>query len=425
MKNLTRFCILFIALTVSLSSVVRADEVTDWNQIMLEAIHTANLSPLIATRAAAIVQSAVYDAVNGIERRYTPIRVQPSAVPGASRSAAVVQSAYAALIKLFPAQQSVLDVKRSASLAAISSTASEGNSESITRGIAWGQYVADEISAWRSTDGFTPPPPPFLGGNAVGQWRPTPPAFAPGAGPQFAYMTPWVIASSSQFLPSGPPALGSAQYLEDFNEVKLMGSFSSPSRTTDQTLYALFWNASSPSYFWNRAAVSVSADHHLTLSENARLLGLLNVAIADAAISCWNAKYTYVFWRPVTAIPLADTDGNPGTIADPNWTPLFATPAFPEYPSGHSCNSSAAATVLANYFGDNTAFILDSDVMLEVTRFFPSFSAAIEEVANARVFAGIHFRTACRDGVQLGSSVANYVLNHSFEPVHEGAPQRN
>jgi membrane-associated phospholipid phosphatase len=163
----------------------------------------------------------------------------------------------------------------------------------------------------------------------------------------------------------------------------------------------------------------------LTLSENARLLGLLNVAIADAAISCWNAKYTYVFWRPVTAIPLADTDGNPGTIADPNWTPLFATPAFPEYPSGHSCNSSAAATVLANYFGDNTAFILDSDVMLEVTRFFPSFSAAIEEVANARVFAGIHFRTACRDGVQLGSSVANYVLNHSFEPVHEGAPQRN
>ena len=405
-------------MTASLRSIAHADEVTDWNRIMLESARAANVSPVVTTRVAAIVQSAVYDAINGIERRYAPIRVQPSAVPGASRAGAVVQAAYATLLKIFPAQQSLLDTKRAASLAAISTAAAEGNSQSIVHGIEWGQHVADEIWAWRSTDGFTPAPAPFLGGSAPGQWRPTPPAFASGAVPQFAYMTPWAIASNSQFRPAGPPALGSDQYLEDFNEVKLMGSASSPSRTTDQTQYATFWDSSNPSYFWNQAAVSISSERHLTLLDNARLLGLLNVAVADAAIACWDAKYTYVFWRPITAIQLADTDSNSGTVADANWTPLLPTHPHPEYPSAHSCNSSAAATVLANYFGDNTAFVLDSPGMPGVTRFFPSFSAAIEEVANARVFAGIHFRTACKDGVQLGSSVANYVIDHSFQRAH-------
>jgi hypothetical protein len=163
----------------------------------------------------------------------------------------------------------------------------------------------------------------------------------------------------------------------------------------------------------------------LTLSENARLLGALNVAMADAAIACWNAKYTYVFWRPITAIQFADTDGNPGTVAEANWEPLLPTHPHPEYPSGHSCASGAGTTVLANYFGDNTAFTMDSDGMPGVTRVFPSFSAAIEEVRNARVFVGIHFRTACNDGAQLGSSVANYVFNHSFQPVHKPAPQQD
>ena len=157
--------------------------------------------------------------------------------------------------------------------------------------------------------------------------------------------------------------------------------------------------------------------HHTSTLESARLLALLNLAIADAAIGCWEAKYTYVFWRPVTAIPLAETDGNPATTPDPTWMPLFATPAHPEYPSGHSCVSGAAGVILANYFGERTRFSVESDVMPGVVRSFDSFSTALEEVKNARIFAGIHFRSATNDGQTLGVSVAEYVLENAVQPL--------
>ncbi|PYU23514.1 MAG: hypothetical protein DMG30_11420 [Acidobacteria bacterium] len=226
-------------------------------------------------------------------------------------------------------------------------------------------------------------------------------------------MTPWVIASPSQFRPAGPPALTSATYTTVFNETKLTGSLTSPSRTSDQTVFSRFWNSSTASYYWDQVAVSLG-ERHTSLSENARLLALVNVAMADAGIGCWEAKYHYVFWRPVTAIPLAATDANPATIADPGWTPLLITPNFPEYPSGHSCVSSAAATVLEDYFGDKS-FSVTSDVMVGVVRFFASFSDALDEIKDARVFAGIHFRTACDDGQILGTQVANYVLGRLTE----------
>jgi membrane-associated phospholipid phosphatase len=290
--------------------------------------------------------------------------------------------------------------------------------------------VADAILAWRSTDGFTPPPPPFLGGTAIGMWRPTPPAFAPGAGPQFAYMTPWVIGAPAQFRPAGPPALTSDRYAAEFNETKTMGSFTSTTRTPDQTIYALFWASSTASYLWNNAALSIidrarresddngwRAQHRSHTLESARLLALMNLAMADAAIGCWEAKYTYVFWRPITAIALAGTDGNPATTADATWTPLIATPAHPEYPSGHSCVSSAAAVVLASFFGERTHFHVVSDVMPGIVRSFGSFSEALDEVGDARVFAGIHFRSAINDGRTLGASVAQYVLANAIQPV--------
>jgi PAP2 superfamily len=367
---------------------------------------------LTMSRVAAIVQSAVFDAVNGIERRYTPIHVEPAAPRGASRRAAAIQAAYGTLVKLYPTQKSILDAKLAASLTAIASTE---RSQSIARGIEWGQTVADAILAWRSTDGFTTVPPSFEGGMTVGQWRPTPPAFAKGAGfPQFVFMTPWMLTSPSQFRPAGPPALTSAQYAADFNETKIMGRFDSVSRTADQTFYSLFWNAGTVSSFFDRIAVSLAEQRHLGLSKKARLLALLNIAIADAYIGCWDAKYTHVFWRPVTAISLADTDGNPATIADPSWTPLFATPAHPETPSGHSCASGAAGRVLTNYFGENTPFIVKSDVMIGPVRSYPSFSAALDEIKNARVFAGIHFRSACNAGQTLGIAVSDYVIENSL-----------
>ena len=395
----------------------RADEVTDWNQNMLQAGLVARTSPLIMMRVAAIVQASVFDAINGIERRYTPVHVTATAPRGASRRAAVVQAAYASLLKLFPTQKPALDAQLAASLAGIVDEGEDGG-QSVERGLAWGQHVADEIWAWRTTDGFTPAPPPFLGGSAVGQWRPTPPGFLPGAGPQFAYMTPWAIQSPSQFRPGGPPALASAQYAIDFNECKLMGRDTSTTRTEDQTLACRFWNASTASYYWNRVAVQLSAERGLSLSQNAHLLARLDIAMADAAIACWEAKYAYVLWRPVTAIPSLDDDGNAATDPDPSWLPLFATPNHPEYPSGHSTVSGAAGAVLADYFGDETSFTIDSDVMLGVIRSFTSFTEALEEVKEARIFAGIHFRSACDDGQATGIQVANYILQNALQRLH-------
>src|SRR5262245_30138543 len=325
----------------------RADEVTEWNQNMLQAGLVAKSSPLIMTRFAAIVQASVFDALNGIERRYTPVHVTATAPRGASRRAAVVQAAYASLLKLYPAQKTTLDGQLAASLANLIEDGEDAG-QSIERGLAWGQQVADQIWAWRSTDGFTPAPPPFRGGSALGQWRPTPPGLLPGAGPQFAYMTPWAIQSQNQFRPGGPPALASAQYAAEFNETKSMGRDTSAARSADQTLACRFWNASTASYYWNRAAIQLAAQHDFSLSETAHLLATLDIAMADAAIACWEAKYTCTFWRPVTAIPTLDDDGNSETDPDPSWLPLLITPNHPEYPSGHSTVNGAAAAVLAN-----------------------------------------------------------------------------
>jgi PAP2 superfamily len=401
------------------SGVAMADEVTEWNRIMLDALLAPpGFAASLAQRPAAIVQAAVFDAVNGIERRYTPIHVMPAAAPGASRRAAAVQAAYASLVRLFPGQAAALDQKRTMSLLGISSGPAVEHSQSIERGLEWGQRVADAIWAWRSTDGFDNVPPPFLGGLAPGVWRPTPPLFAPGLAPQLALVTPWAIASPSQFRPAGPPSLTSDRYTADFNETKTMGSISSSSRTDDETLYARFWQSASPVDFWDPVATSLSSEHHLNLSENARLLALLNIGLADAVIGCWDAKYTYVFWRPITAIQLAGADGNPATTPDLSWTPLIPTPPFPEYPAGHACVSGAAGRILSTYFGENTHFSVASDGMPGVVRYFSSFSAALQEVRNARVFGGIHFRTACDDGQMLGIAVADYVLRHAFRPVH-------
>ncbi len=430
LNRISVFVFDLVMLPVALS-IVRADDVTDWNQHMLRAGTVGGASPLVMSRVAAIVQASVFDAVNGIDRRYSPVHVVPAGPAGASRRAAAVEAAYTALVALFPTQKSTFDARLAVSLTAIASDLHE-TSTGIASGIAWGQTAANGILSWRATDGFTPPPPPFLGGTSVGEWRPTPPAFAPGAGPQFAYMTPWVINAPSQFRPAGPPALTSDRYTADFNETKTMGSISSTLRSSDQTIYSWFWAASTATYLWNNVADSLIEDdehevdndsghwdkHHTPLLESARVLALLDLAMADAAIACWEAKYHYVSWRPVTAIPLADTDGNPATIADPNWAPLFATPNYPEYPFGHSTVSGAAAVVLANFYGEKRHFTMDNDLLIGVTRSFRSFSQALEEVKNARIFAGIHFRSACDDGQVTGIQVANWVLENSLLPVH-------
>ena len=411
---------LLLALGGISAGTAQADEVTDWNVVMFQAAHVAGTNPLVTTRVAAIVQASVFDAVNGIERRYTPIHVTADAPRGASQRAAAIQAAYASLVLLYPTQKTTLfDAARAISLAGIASGAAAENSESIARGIAWGDQVAAAIWAWRSTDGFNTVIAPYVGVNVIGKWRATPPGFLPFNGLQFATMTPWVISSPSQFRPGGPPALTSLQYATDFNETKDWGRIISSVRSTDETLYSQFWNASTAPYYWDQITIELAAMNHLTLSENARLLALVNVSVADGAIGCWDAKVFYEFWRPITAIrEPTDTAINPATSPEPAWTPLLVTPAHSEYPSGHSCVSGAAGQVLANYFGDRNSFSVTSDVMPGVTRFFSSITAATDEIKNARVFAGIHFRTATNVGQALGVSVAGWAQTHALLPLN-------
>ena len=393
---------------------VRADEVTDWENIFLNAAVTAGTAPFVVTRYSAILHAAVFDAVNGVNPKYAPVHVAPAAPPGASARAAAVMAAYTALINIYPAQKATFDAALPGSLAGIASGAAAEHSVSIERGMAWGQGVANQILAFRAGDGATAVLPPYLGGSNPGQWRPTPPAFAPGVGEAYATVTPWVMTSPSQFRPGPPPALTSPIYTADFNETKTMGSVSSVTRTADETLYASFWQNSTVTWFWERVALSLAGQNGYTLSDNAHLLAVLSIAMADATIATFDAKYTYSFWRPVTAIRAADTDGNPATDVDPAWTPLIVTPAHPEYPSAHSIISSSATAVLANIFGENTSFTVDSSSMAGVTRSFTSFSAATAEIKNARVFGGIHWRNSCNVGQSVGEAVGAYVVEHAL-----------
>lgn len=277
---------------------------------------------------------------------------------------------------------------------------------------------------------------PTDGSTVLGQWRPTPNAPYPGTStngagyPQFSSMVPWAIASPSQFRPAGPPALTSAQYARDFNETKSMGSLMSATRTPDQTDAAWFWQIGTASYLWNHVAMSLihkghedkddPPSHHAAdrLLEDARLFASLDVAMADAAIGCWDAKYAYNFWRPITAIRETADDNNAATTLDLSFTPLFSTPAHPDYPSGHSCITGAAVGVLANEFGPHIHFEMQTDLLVGVTRSFHGFAEALEEMRDARINAGIHFRTATEDGTTLGAAVAQYVLEHEFQRVH-------
>jgi hypothetical protein len=412
---------LFAAVIGRFAAIAPADEVTDWNQIMLDSLRTGGVGGILATRPAATVQAAVFDALNGIEQRYGWIHVQPAAPPGASRRAAVVQAAYASLVQLFPAQTADLEAKRALSLDAIASSDAEENSRSIALGIQWGQVVANAMVAWRAADGFTPAPPPNNGGLAVGQWRPTPPAFASFAAVQLGFTTNWVLPTPVSIPLPGPPALTSPKYALDFNEVKTVGRLTGSTRTDEQTLIARFWaSTSSPNYIPNRVAVALGQQRHTTLSENARILALVNVAIADAGIAIWRGKHDYMFWRPITAIRLADTDNNAATAPEETWLPLLVTPPYPDYPSGLCGLTSAGMEVLADYFGENSSLVLTSDSasMTGVARRFGSFSAAAKEYVDARIFSGIHFRFADEDATEFGIKVARFILANACLPLH-------
>src|SRR5438874_4002732 len=401
-------CIGALNLASSIGTPANGDVVTDWNDAALNAIRAGRTAPPIASRSLAILHVSIYDAVNGIARTNEPYLVQSSAPSSASREAAASAAAHQALVNLFPAAASSFDALHAAILAAIP----DGPQK--TAGIVWGEFVANQILAARDNDGsdaLVPPPD----GSGPGVWVPTPPAFSPYLLPQWGFVVPFGMSSSSQFRPPGPPSLDSEQYAADYNEVKELGAALGSTRTADQTQIALFWadgaGTETPPGHWNSIAQIIAAGRGNTLEENARLFALLNMAIADAAICAWDAKYEFHFWRPVTAIAFAEPELN--------WMSFIITPPFPDYVSGHSTFSGAAATVLALFYGtEDLPFTIGSDFLPDVYRSFPTCFDAAEEAAVSRIYGGIHFRWASEDGLQAGTSIGEWTVTHYLLPSY-------
>jgi PAP2 superfamily protein len=389
--------------------------VLEWNQIALGATVTAAQGPNPQTRSMAIVHIAIHDAVNSITGDYKTYLPLDSAPTGASPEAAAIAAAHRALVGLFtaPATVTALNAQRAASLTA------HGLSES-DPGAGWGDTVAGLVLALRATDGASSAQFAYTAPNAgdPGVWLPV--GGAAPVLPGWGKVTPWVLRSASQFLPDEPPALDSGRYTRDYNEVKDLGSgASTTSRTAEQSNIARFWLAS-PSLVWNAAARQVVEARGLDLSSSARTFALMYLAASDAGIACWDAKYTYNFWRPFTAIRNGDADGNDRTVADTGWSAFLTTPQHPEYPSGHSTNSSAMATALALLFDDDPGITLtiNSPTNVGFVRQWTAFSQGVDEVIEARIYSGFHYRTSMETGARLGRQVARFVMNHALGPVH-------
>src|SRR5262245_38041934 len=395
----------------------RADVVTDWNVIATNAIPVGGLNfPAIqGSRILAMTHAAIHDALNAIDRRYNPYALDRLAEPGASPEAAVAAAAHDVLVAQLPAQKTTLDAAYASSLAGIMDGAAK------TRGVAIGQAAAAAILASRSADGSTAPMP-YTPGTGPGIWQPTPPALLPAALPGWGQVTPFALASGGQFRPARPVFfdLTSAEYAADYKEEKTIGDVNSTTRTAEQSEIARFWYEASP-FGWNRVARNVLAKNSLDLWQSARLFALLNFAMADGFIAGFEAKYFYNFWRPVTAIRAGGTDDNPDTVADPAWSSFLVTPNIPDYPSTHSVLGAAAAEVLVRFFGaDTISFTTTSGAPFPgITRSFTGFSQAAQENANSRVYAGIHFRSACRDGLIQGAQVGRYAYEHTLEPAFD------
>ncbi|MDA0165994.1 vanadium-dependent haloperoxidase [Solirubrobacter ginsenosidimutans] len=421
MKRLVVIC---LGVLFAFPAIARGDAIIDWNLHAQNTILTTVPPPTAhaSTLSFAMVHGAVYDAVNAIDRSHRPyLRVAPVRRP-ASQDAAAATAAFRVLVALYPAQATVLQANYDASLAKLPAD------ERRARGIAAGEAAAAAMLAARANDGRMAhgAPYPYPLGTEPGAWRVSPPLTAVDPAWWVGDVRPFVIPSARWFGTPGPNPLTSRAYARDLNEVKEIGALASTTRTADQTMAAVFWQAQ-PLQLYGGVLRDLSARYQLSPAQNARLFGRVTLAAADAAISCWNDKYRHLFWRPIDAIRNAGTDGNPKTEADPNWLPLFdpstqaglATPNFPDHPSGHSCVSSSIINTLQDFFHtDRIAFDVSSPRFPGQTRHFERFSQVLDEIIEARVWGGIHFRTADVQGAQLGERVARWHRWFAFRPDH-------
>jgi hypothetical protein len=390
--------------------------VVTWNATLLIIVRTPGAQPKTVhpTRSFAIMHAAIYDAVNAIDKTHEPYLVSLRGVSrSASQGAAASSAAHEVLVALYPAFQATLDAQLKQSLALVP----DGPDK--TEGINIGKTVADQILAARSNDGSNAQAVPFVFGNAPGDFQSTPPNFPSPQFTNWSHVTPFALESASQFRLGPPPALTSDAYSDAFNEVKSLGIVHSTTATADQALTGSFWNGAIQNY-WNEITQTAAIGHNLNTARTARLFALLNLSFADGVIAFYDTKYTYNFWRPVTAIRAAALDGNPGTLADPDWLPeVTNTTPDPSYPGAHAVISAAGASVLNSFFGKKDFdFIVTSEVLPGVTRSFTNFSAANKEATLSRIFAGVHFRTDLTSGQRMGSEVADFVVDNFLTPVH-------
>lgn len=409
---------------ISWSNISRADAVTDWNAITAQAIVTAGRPAAIGVLDFALVHAAVYDAVEAIDRRFEPYHV---VIPGAAGSpaAAAAKAAHDVLLNLFPAQAGSLDTTYHTYLA------DQGLAEN-DPGVDVGQQAAAGILALRANDGrFPPNPVPFTGGTDPGVWRPTPsylpgppPSLAPGLAPWLGAVTPFTLLSPSQFRADPPPQLSSQRYTREYNEVKELGSFLSSARTAEQTDLAYFWADNIP-LLWYRGLRAIADTYVDNIGDSARLFALVGLATADAAITAWDTKYTYIFWRPVTAIQEGDSDGNRKTVGDPSWQPFINTPNYPEYTSGANNFTGALTRILQLFFGtDRLSFSLTSlnPQAVQKTHTYSRLREAAQEVVDVRIWQGIHFRTADEAARDQGRRVAQWTFKYFLQPLGDGHP---
>ena len=423
MKRMNKMIPLGIAVTILACAFVRdaraQDPITAWNEIAEKAVKTAGDPPPVAALDFAIVHLAIYDAVESIDRRYRPYHAFIRHAKG-SLSAAAAKAGHDVLVGLFPMQSATLDAEYENFLTA-------NWIDSSDPGTKVGTQAAAAILTLRSNDGRNPPnPPPFLGSDAIGQWRPTPsllpgppPSLAPGLTPWVAHVTPFTMKSDSQFRVGPPPDLSSEKWATDYNEIQSVGSLTSTTRTPEQTDMSYFWADSGP-ILWQNALRYLSTRYLNDIGDSARMFALADTALADAQIACWDGKYHYTFWRPITAIRLGDQDDNPSTNVDPDWQPLINTPNFPEYPSGHATISGAISYALRLFFDtDVLYFEMTSTTALaqQKTRTFYRFSQAEDEVVDARVFSGIHYRHTDNVSRILGRRVARWTFENYFQPL--------
>jgi RHS repeat-associated protein len=395
------------------------DVILTWNHIALAAIQRENTPPPSAARVLGMVHTAMYDAVNAIEQKYGVYRVDATAPTGADEIAAAAAAAAKVLNAIYPNQQAFFN-------AALTNSLADGaTAMASAAGVALGETVAANILAWRQQDGSRNPAA-FNPTTNVGDWQPDLPNYDGALLPQWGQVTTFGLTSGSQFRPAGDPSLTSAAYTAAFNETKDLGSRDSSTRTADQTQSVLFWADGGGSYtpagHWNDIAATAASVAGKSVLDNARIFAQLNIALADAGIAAWDSKYTFNAWRPITAIRQADKDGNPLTSADPNWVPLINTPPFPEYVSGHSTFSAAAAAVLGKSFGNAFSFNSGSVTLPNVTRSFTSFDAAAAEAGQSRIYGGIHFQFSNQDGLTLGKQIGDYVtsnllVDNSLNPI--------